>query len=250
MTLLNERQKTKVIFDTEFETIDIDCFIKSFSAKVITLSILPSQKYSFEDLTLQSELVVKIFTPRGILIFASNPQKILSTKEIVIDNNEADAKLEDIRTTPRYQTDSPMTVFRPLLGNVDARLVDLPGYGYAKVSAGEKRRWADLMEAYFSTNRNIALVVQLVDMRRKPSELDLDMIDYLEQMNFPFVLALTKSDKLNKTEYKKRLESLEEELAFLDNKPDMIPVSSLNGDGIEQLKNYISLKVEGEQNVY
>ena len=133
---------------------------------------------------------------------------------------------------------------------VDARLVDLPGYGYAKVSAGEKRRWADLMEAYFSTNRNIALVVQLVDMRHKPSELDLDMIDYLEQMNFPFVLALTKSDKLNKTEYKKRLESLEEELAFLDNKPDMIPVSSLNGDGIEQLKNYISLKVEGEQNVY
>ena len=129
---------------------------------------------------------------------------------------------------------------------VDARLVDLPGYGYAKVSAGEKRRWADLMEAYFSTNRNIALVVQLVDMRHKPSELDLDMIDYLEQMNFPFVLALTKSDKLNKTEYKKRLESLEEELAFLDNKPDMIPVSSLNGDGIEQLKNYISLKVEGE----
>ena len=87
-------------------------------------------------------------------------------------------------------------------------------------------------------------------MRHKPSELDLDMIDYLEQMNFPFVLALTKSDKLNKTEYKKRLESLEEELAFLDNKPDMIPVSSLNGDGIEQLKNYISLKVEGEQNVY
>ena len=125
MTLLNERQKTKVIFDTEFETIDIDCFIKSFSAKVITLSILPSQKYSFEDLTLQSELVVKIFTPRGILIFASNPQKILSTKEIVIDNNEADAKLEDIRTTPRYQTNSPMTVFRPLLGNVDARLVDI-----------------------------------------------------------------------------------------------------------------------------
>ena len=47
------------------------------------------------------------------------------TKEIVIDNNEADAKLEDIRTTPRYQTDSPMTVFRPLLGNVDARLVDI-----------------------------------------------------------------------------------------------------------------------------
>ena len=122
---------------------------------------------------------------------------------------------------------------------VDSRLVDLPGYGYAKVSAGEKRRWADLMDAYFTSNRNIALVVQLIDMRHKPSELDLDMIDYLEQMGFDFVIALTKSDKLNKTETKNRLEALEEELSFLDNKPKMIPVSSLKGDGIEELKNYI-----------
>ena len=127
---------------------------------------------------------------------------------------------------------------------VDSRLVDLPGYGYAKVSAGEKRRWADLMDAYFSTNRNIALIVQLIDMRHKPSELDLDMIDYLEQMGYDFVIALTKSDKLNKTETKNRLEALEEELSFLDNKPKMIPVSSLKGDGIEELKNYISSKVK------
>lgn len=127
---------------------------------------------------------------------------------------------------------------------VDSRLVDLPGYGYAKVSAGEKRRWAELMDAYFSTNRNIALVVQLIDMRHKPSELDLDMIDYLEQMGFDFVIALTKSDKLNKTETKNRLEALDEELSFLDKKPKMIPVSSLKGDGIEELKNYISSKVK------
>lgn len=127
---------------------------------------------------------------------------------------------------------------------VDSRLVDLPGYGYAKVSAGEKRRWADLMDAYFTTERNIALVVQLIDMRHKPSQLDLDMIDYLEQMGFDFVIALTKSDKLNKTETKNRLEALEEELSFLDNKPKMIPVSSLKGDGIEELKEYISSKVK------
>ncbi len=127
---------------------------------------------------------------------------------------------------------------------VNSRLVDLPGYGYAKVSAGEKRRWADLMDAYFSTNRNIALVVQLVDMRHKPSQLDLEMIDYLEQMGYEFVIALTKSDKLNKTQTKERLEALKEELSFLDKEPTMIPVSSLKGDGIEELKNYISLKVE------
>ena len=91
---------------------------------------------------------------------------------------------------------------------VNSRLVDLPGYGYAKVSPGEKRRWADLMDAYFSTNRNIALVVQLVDMRHKPSQLDLEMIDYLEQMGYEFVIALTKSDKLNKTQTKERLDYL------------------------------------------
>lgn len=129
---------------------------------------------------------------------------------------------------------------------VDSYLVDLPGYGYAKVSAGEKRRWADLMDAYFTTNRNIALVVQLVDMRHKPSELDLDMIDYLEQMQIPFVLALTKSDKLNKTEFEKRLNGLKEELSFLDNFPTVFPVSSLNGNGIEEIKKFIVSKVEVE----
>ena len=127
---------------------------------------------------------------------------------------------------------------------INSRLVDLPGYGYAKVSPGEKRRWADLMDAYFSTNRNIALVVQLVDMRHKPSQLDLEMIDYLEQMGYEFVIALTKSDKLNKTQTKERLDSLKHELSFLEKEPTMIPVSSLKGDGIDELKNYISLKVE------
>ncbi len=126
----------------------------------------------------------------------------------------------------------------------DCYLVDLPGYGYAKVSAGEKRRWADLMDAYFTTNRNIALVVQLIDMRHTPSELDLDMIDYLEQMGFEFVLALTKADKLNKSQTEKRMKELKEKLSFLDNFPVIFPVSSLNGDGIEELKEYITSKVE------
>ena len=129
---------------------------------------------------------------------------------------------------------------------VGARLVDLPGYGYAKVSAGEKRRWSDLMEAYFSTDRDIALVVQLVDMRHPPTQLDLEMIDYLEQMGYHFVIALTKSDKLNKTETNKRLESIKDELSFLKNEPKLFPVSSLKGTGIDELKQYISLMAKGE----
>lgn len=80
----------------------------------------------------------------------------------------------------------------------DARFVDLPGYGYAKVSKSEKIRWAEMLEGYFKTGRNIRLVVQLIDMRHKPSADDLMMIDFLRSTGYPFAIVMTKSDKLNK----------------------------------------------------
>ena len=86
-----------------------------------------------------------------------------------------------------------------------ARLVDLPGYGYAKVSLAEKKRWAELVEGYFQQERNLALVVQLVDMRHPPTKDDLHMIEFLCDGGFPFLVALTKSDKLNQTERRQRL---------------------------------------------
>ena len=95
-----------------------------------------------------------------------------------------------------------------------ARLVDLPGYGYAKVSLAEKKRWAELVEGYFQQERNLALVVQLVDMRHPPTKDDLHMIEFLCDGGFPFLVALTKSDKLNQTERRQRLAALEE--AFSD----------------------------------
>ena len=77
--------------------------------------------------------------------------------------------------------------------------VDLPGYGYAKRDQGERKRWAELMEGYFHSERNIALVIQLVDMRHPATDFDLDMLDFLSQMGIPYTVILTKSDKLNKT---------------------------------------------------
>ena len=76
------------------------------------------------------------------------------------------------------------------------KFVDLPGYGYAKISRDEKERFGELMEGYFQSGRNIKLVVQLVDMRHKPSQDDYGMIEFMKQMNIPFVIAMTKSDKL------------------------------------------------------
>ncbi len=112
---------------------------------------------------------------------------------------------------------------------------DLPGYGYAKREQSEKKRWADLMEGYFQSGRNIALVVQLIDMRHAPSADDMDMLNFLRQMEIPFVIALTKCDKLNKTETEKRREELKEELAdYSDIKT--VEFSSVKGIGVEEIK--------------
>lgn len=117
----------------------------------------------------------------------------------------------------------------------DVRIVDLPGYGYAKVARGEKRRWAEMMEGYFKSGRDIRLVVQLVDMRHKPTEDDIMMMRFLKEMGIPFIVGATKSDKLNKTEYKARTEGLKTELSEFEDVV-IIPFSAQNGDGVEKLR--------------
>lgn len=118
----------------------------------------------------------------------------------------------------------------------NVRIVDLPGYGYAKVAKGEKRRWAEMMEGYFQSPRNIKLVVQLVDMRHKPSEDDYIMMRYLQDAGLPFIVAATKCDKLNKTQYNERVAGLREELKEFGNDLVIIPFSSEKGNGVDDLK--------------
>lgn len=126
------------------------------------------------------------------------------------------------------------------------KIVDLPGYGYAKIARAEKQRWAKMMEGYFKSGRDIRLVVQLVDMRHPPTADDLTMIDFLEYTGYPFIIALTKSDKLNKTEYKNRLESIKTELKGIP-EDRIIPFSAINGEGADTIRKYI-LKCEEEAN--
>lgn len=121
----------------------------------------------------------------------------------------------------------------------DVRIVDLPGYGYAKVAKGEKRRWAEMMEGYFQSPRNIKLVVQLVDMRHRPSEDDYIMMRFLQDAGLPFIVAATKSDKLNKTQYNERKNALREELAEFGDNITILPFSSEKGEGTEELKKII-----------
>lgn len=120
--------------------------------------------------------------------------------------------------------------------NDHLRLVDLPGYGYAKVSMQEKARWADLVEGYFNSGRKISFVVQIVDMRHSPTADDLDMINFLLSKGFPFVVALTKNDKLSKTERENRLTSLKADFPF-DCFEDInfVIFSSVTGEGVAEL---------------
>ncbi len=121
----------------------------------------------------------------------------------------------------------------------NVRLADLPGYGYAKVSFSERERWSELMEHYFGSERNIAHVFQLVDMRHSPSQHDIDMLGFLAHEGYNFSVILTKSDKLNKTERTARLKAFEEELAFLPEGTKVIPFSSQNGEGVEEVRKII-----------
>jgi GTP-binding protein len=122
------------------------------------------------------------------------------------------------------------------------RLVDLPGYGYAKVSHDEKIRWSELMETYFSSGRDIRLVVQLIDMRHAPSQQDIDMIEYMVECGIPFVLALTKADKLNKTERINQLEFICSIAAKYGEIP-VVPFSATKGDGADELRRLIEKHV-------
>ena len=123
------------------------------------------------------------------------------------------------------------------------KLVDLPGYGYAKVNFNEKKRWADLMEGYFTSDRNIRLVVQLTDMRHPVTKDDLDMMCFMQSAGYDFIVVMTKSDKLNKTERTKRMEDIHTELAeFGDVK--IIPFSASNGEGADEIRKAIEAAAE------
>ncbi len=125
--------------------------------------------------------------------------------------------------------------------------VDLPGYGYAKVSKSEKERWAGLIEGYLNSDRDIRLVFMLVDMRHAPTKDDIQMINYLIDTEMPFVLVLTKADKLKKTERAKRMEAFKTEIPCFED-IHSIPFSSQTFEGVEELRGIVEdIADDGEE---
>ena len=123
-------------------------------------------------------------------------------------------------------------------------LVDLPGYGYAKVSDAEKRRWKGLIEGYLEADRELCLVVQLLDARHAPSADDRTMLDYLVQREIPFLVVLTKMDKLNVTQRVQRLQAFQEEFASLEGLT-VVPFSAVTGEGTQELRKILTEIAEG-----
>ena len=115
---------------------------------------------------------------------------------------------------------------------------DLPGYGYAKVSKSEKQRWAGLVEGYLADDRNLQLVFQLIDFRHPPTADDIMMVNFLIDNEIPFVVVLTKADKLTKNERAKRREALLTELPCAED-IHIVEFSAQNGEGADELRAII-----------
>ncbi len=175
----------------------------------------------FEQLE-QSDLPEICFCGRSNVGKSSLINKVLGRKSIA----RVSSKPGKTITINFYKVDS-------------VRLVDLPGYGYAKVNFAEKERWSELMEGYFKSERNIKMVFQLIDMRHPATEFDLWMLDFLSQMGYPYTVVLTKSDKLNKTETANRLSLINEELGDFAENVKIIPFSVQNNTDALKLREII-----------
>ena len=117
--------------------------------------------------------------------------------------------------------------------NDEIVLVDLPGYGFARVSRGEKQRWAGMIEGYLAQSKNLKRVLMLVDMRHQPTNDDIDMVNYLRHYGIPFTVAATKADKLSRSEKSRSIPVICRTLAV---QPwEIIPFSSEDGTGRDKL---------------
>lgn len=119
------------------------------------------------------------------------------------------------------------------------RFVDLPGYGYARVSKSERGRWAELIEGYFNQDRDFALVCALIDIRHPASELDENMIAFLQEAQLPFIVVLTKTDKLSASQCHNRKQQLKRQLQLDDDIP-LAMVSSLKKTGVDDLRRLLA----------
>lgn len=124
------------------------------------------------------------------------------------------------------------------------RIVDLPGYGYAKVSKSVSESWGEMMETYFQNREGLLKVIQLVDIRHAPSKQDVEMYQYLRHYGLDGIVVATKADKVSRNEMQKCIRQIRTTLK-LSPEDKVIPVSSLKKSGQEQLLAEMESLLEG-----
>ncbi|MBF0710003.1 MULTISPECIES: ribosome biogenesis GTP-binding protein YihA/YsxC [unclassified Gemella] len=120
--------------------------------------------------------------------------------------------------------------------DIDSKLVlvDVPGYGYAKLSKTEKEKLYDMIVEYFVNSKNLSFVMHLLDSRHNPSEDDIMMNEFLNYYEIPFLIVLTKTDKISKNELIKNMKKIENKLDFTNN-IDIIPFSSVKKINVDKI---------------
>lgn len=119
-------------------------------------------------------------------------------------------------------------------------IVDLPGYGYAKVSLAERKKWAKLIEDFFMKSNYIDLVIHIIDSRHKPTELDIQLNILLKQLKLPYIFLLNKSDKLKQSEFNLAIKQLTEIFSEARYNKNTFFYSSLKGTGKKEIRSYLS----------
>ena len=122
--------------------------------------------------------------------------------------------------------------------NDEFRIVDLPGYGYARVSKSESEKWGAMMESYLENREGLLKVIQLVDIRHKPSAQDVQMYDYLRYFNLDGIVVATKADKVSSNQRSKNILEIRKTLG-MSKSDKIIPVSALKKSGHEALLDEI-----------
>jgi GTP-binding protein len=122
--------------------------------------------------------------------------------------------------------------------------VDLPGYGYAKVPEQVKSSWGKLIEQYLKGRDQLSLVVQLVDARHEPTALDMMMVGWLDYYSIPFVVALTKADKLPASKMPRFVEDARKRFTTFEYCRDVVPFSSITGVGKSEVMKVIATHLD------
>jgi len=131
--------------------------------------------------------------------------------------------------------------------DIDKKLffVDLPGYGFAKRSAEDQKRWSGLVETYLTKSEELRLVIQLIDMRHGPTEDDNLMLSFLNEMEIPYIVVATKADKLNKTEFNAMAGALGTHPLIAEDTP-IIPFSAIRPTAAEDIRKAILSAIESQ----